>query len=64
MNIHETVLQPIAAFMYCNRHAAAGRCQQAETINFHAPQPPAQLTPPMGGVLLKLFYGGTTREIK
>jgi len=25
MNIHEAVLQPIAAFVYCNRHAAAGR---------------------------------------
>jgi len=23
MNIHEAVLQPIAAFVYCNRHAAA-----------------------------------------
>jgi len=41
--------------------AVAGRqkseisaCQQAA----------AQLTPPMGGVLLKLFYDGTTREIK
>jgi len=38
--------------VYCNRHAAAGR------------QAPAQLTPPMGGVSLKLFYDGTTREIK
>jgi len=27
-------------------------------------QAPAQLTPPMGGVSLKLFYDGTTREIK
>jgi len=25
MNIHEAVLQPIAAFVYCNRQAAAGR---------------------------------------
>jgi len=25
MNIHEPVLQPIAAFVYCNRQAAAGR---------------------------------------
>jgi len=29
MSIHETVLQPIAAFVYCNRQAAAGRCRQA-----------------------------------
>jgi len=27
-------------------------------------QAPAQLTPPVGGVSLKLFYDGTTREIK
>ena len=25
MNIHEAVLQPIGAFVYCNRQAAAGR---------------------------------------
>jgi len=25
MNIHEAVLQPIAAFVYCNCQAAAGR---------------------------------------
>jgi len=28
MNIHEVVLQPIAAFVYCNRQAAAGRRRQ------------------------------------
>jgi len=27
-------------------------------------QAPAQLTPPMGGVTLKFFYDGTTREMK
>ena len=27
-------------------------------------QAPVQLTPPLGGVSLKLFYDGTTREIK
>jgi len=67
MNIHEAVLQSIAAFVYCNRHAAAGRHRQAELGNFRAPrrqQALAQLTPHMGGVSLKLFYGGTTREIK
>jgi len=37
MNIHEAVLQPIAAFVYCNRKAAAGRRQQAKDGNFHAP---------------------------
>jgi len=34
MNIHEAVLQPITAFVYCNRHAAAG---QTEFGNFRAP---------------------------
>ena len=57
MNIHEAVLQPIAAFVYCNRHAGrqVGNCRA---------QAPAQLTLPMGGVSLKLFYDGTTRQIK
>ena len=64
MNNHEAVLQPIAAFVYCNRHAAAGRRRQTKVGNFRAQQAPAQLTPPMGGVSLKLFYDGTTREIK
>jgi len=29
--------QPIAAFVYCNRQAAAGRHRQAKDGNFHAP---------------------------
>jgi len=37
MNIHEAVLQPISAFVYCNHHAAAERRRQAEVGNFHAP---------------------------
>ena len=64
MNIYEAVLQAIAAFMYCNHQAAAGRRRQTKVGNFRAQQVPAQLTPPMGGVSLKLFYDGTTREIK
>ena len=36
MNIHEAVLQPIAAFVYCNHQAAAGRRRQAKVGNFHA----------------------------
>jgi len=36
MNLHEAALQPIAAFVYHNRQAAAGRRQQAHG-NFHAP---------------------------
>ena len=36
MNIHEAVLQPIAAFVYCNRQAAVGRRRQAKDGNFHA----------------------------
>jgi len=63
MNIHEVVLQPIAAFVYCNRHAATGRRRRTKVGNFREQQAPAQLTPPMGGVSLKLFYA-TTREIK
>jgi len=38
MNIYEAVLQPIAAFVYCNRQAAAGSRRQAEVVNVHAPQ--------------------------
>ena len=64
MNIYWAVLQPITAFEYCNRHAAAGRRRQTKVGNFHAPQAPAKLTPPVGGVSLKLFYDATTREIK
>jgi len=36
MNIHEAVLQPIAAFVYCNRHAAAGRRRQTNVGDFRA----------------------------
>jgi len=43
MNIHEAVLQPIAAFVNCNRHAAAGRRRQTKVGNFRAQQAPAQL---------------------
>ena len=64
MNIHEAVLQPIAAFVYCNRHAAAAAVAGRKTSAPRLQQAPAQLTPPMGGVSLKLFYDGTTREIK
>jgi len=37
MNIHEAVLQPIAAFVYCNCQAAAGRRRQAKFGFFYAP---------------------------
>jgi len=37
MNIHEVVLQPIAALVYCNRQAAAGRRRQTKVGNFRAP---------------------------
>ena len=36
MNIHEAMLQPIAAFVYCIRQAAAGRRRQAKIGIFHA----------------------------
>ena len=53
MNIHEAVLQPIAAFVYCNRHAAAGRRGRQTSEISARRQAPAHL--PMGGVSLKLF---------
>jgi len=37
MNIHEAVLQPIAAFVHCHRQAAAGRRRQTKVGNFRAP---------------------------
>ena len=37
MNIHEAVLQPIAAFVHYNRHTAAGRRRQTKVGNFRAP---------------------------
>ena len=37
MNIHDALLQPIAAFVYCNRHSAAGRHRQTKVENFRAP---------------------------
>jgi len=65
MNIHEAVLQPIAAFVHTviarQQQAVAGR-QKSEISTRQ--QAPAQLNPPMSGVSLKLFYDGTTREIK
>ena len=64
MNIHEAVLQPIAAFVYCNRHAAASSRRQAEVGNFYAPQALAQSISAHERGFAKLFYDGTTHEIK
>ena len=47
MNIHEAVLKPIAALVYCNRHAAAGPRQQTNVGNFRA-LAGACATTPMG----------------
>jgi len=55
INIHKAVLQPITAFVYCNRQAAADSCRQAEVGNFHAPQTPAQLTSPIGRSFAKII---------
>ena len=55
MNIHEAVLQPIAAFVYCNRRAAASSRRQAEVGNFHAPQAPAQLISAHGRGFAKII---------
>jgi len=56
MNIHEAVLQPIAAIAYCNprqQQAVAGR-QKSEISTRRRRL--RNWTPPMGGVSLKLFY--------
>jgi len=45
------------------RQQVAGAGRQKSEISARQ-QAPAQLTPPMGGVSLILFYDGTTREIK
>jgi len=37
MNIHEAVLQPIAAFVYRNRQTPAGRPAEAKVEIFRAP---------------------------
>jgi len=65
MNIHEAVLQPIAAFVYCNRQAAAFRARWRSTcsssrsglsqgvpILYNGPplHPPSKLHLPMGDV--------------
>jgi len=52
------LLQPIAAFVYCNRQAAAGRRRQAKDGNFHAPAGACATERALniGGVQLKLFY--------
>jgi len=50
----------MAAFVYCNRQAAAGRPSRCKAEISTRQQAPMQLnglwTPPMGGVQLKLFY--------
>jgi len=43
MNIHEAVAAPIAAFVYCNRQAAAGRRSRRKTEISMRQQAPAQL---------------------
>ena len=37
MNINEAVMQPIAAFVFYNRQAAAGRRRWTKVGNFQAP---------------------------
>jgi len=64
MNIHEALLQPVAAFVHCNRQAAAGRRRQTSRKFPRSTRRLRNWTTPMGGVSLKLFYDGITREIK
>ena len=56
MNIHEAVLQPIAAFVYCNRQVAAGRRLQADNTEISTRQQvPAQLNSSHGRSLAKII---------
>ena len=64
MNIHEAVLQPIAAFVYCNRQAAAGHRRQTKVGNFRAPAGACTTNSAHGRNFAKIIYDGTTREIK
>jgi len=55
MNIHEAVLQPVAALVtvIARQQPAVAGGQKSEISARQ--QAPAQLTPPMSGVSLKLF---------
>ena len=58
MNIHDAVLQPIAAFVYCNRHAAAGRRRQTKGQKSEIStrqQAPVQLNSAHGRSLAKII---------
>ena len=55
MNMHEAVLQPIAAFIYCNRQAAVGSRRQAKVGNFHAPAAAVQLISTHGRGFAKII---------
>ena len=56
MNIHEAVLQPIAAFVYCNRQTAAGRRRRQKSEISTRQQAPAQLNSAHGRSFAKIFY--------
>jgi len=60
------VLQPIAAVVYCNRRASAGRRRQAKVGNFHAPAGACatELRPWVEFAKNYFMVEGTTREIK
>ena len=66
MNIHEAVLQPIAAFVYCNRHAAlaAGRRRQTTVGNFRALAGACATNSAHGRSFAKIIFDGSTREMK
>ena len=55
MNIHEAMLQQIAAFVYCNRQAAAGRRRQTKVGNSARQQAPAQLNSAYGRSFAKII---------
>ena len=55
MNIHEAVLQPIAAFVYCNHQVAAGRRRQAKSEISTRQQAPAQLNSAHGRSFAKII---------
>jgi len=50
------LLQPIAAFVYCNRHAAAGCRRQVKHENFHAPGGACATERALNSSKIILFY--------
>jgi len=59
MNIHEAVLQPITAFVYCNRHAAAAAIAGRQTSEIRT----VDRRRPLGSEIILLQHGTTSKII-